>query len=62
MDESRFLAAAAGKKHYKGKPCKTCGHAWRYTTTGVCVECTKRYNDNYRARIKTQLNQARGGV
>lgn len=62
MDESRFTAAAAGKKHYKGKPCRSCGHAFRYTTTGVCVACTKRYNNNYRARIKTQLNQARGGA
>ncbi len=62
MDKSRLQAAASGSTHYKGKPCKSCGQSLRYTTTGVCVECTKRYNDNYRERIKTQLKEARGGA
>lgn len=56
MNKSRIKAAASGLVHYKGKQCKTCENALKYTSTGNCVNCSKASSVQHRKKIKHLLN------
>lgn len=62
MDAVRLTAAKQGKPQYKNKPCAACGHEWRYTSSGICVQCQKRHSAAYREKLRSALREARGGA
>ena len=52
----RFDAATKGEKTYStGKPCSNGHDSHRYTSTGVCVECNKGYQNDHRLMIRNLL-------
>jgi len=39
--ETRFEAAAAHRKKYRGAKCKNCKSREKYTSSGRCADCQK---------------------
>jgi len=56
MTSPRWIAARAGEKRFTGNPCKHCGAAIRFTSSGACVVCAnnraKARNDQIRKLLR----------
>jgi hypothetical protein len=61
--EARKQAKLRGDNTYLGTPCSKEGHgAVRKTYNGVCRECHRLQNIEYRARNKAELAELRAAV
>lgn len=60
--KTRKQAAADGDKlYYTGKPCRKGHDSMRYTSTGMCFECCRAYNHQFRAdALRLQNAKAAG--
>lgn len=62
MTTKRMIAAAQGKKIFKGNQCVKCGTYEKYTSGGGCVHCIKAnakiFNTAKREKIKAMMKAA----
>ncbi|WP_265730734.1 hypothetical protein [Serratia marcescens] len=49
-------------RFYTGKPCRNGHYSERFTSNGVCVECSAQHSSAYRKHIKKLIHDARAKV
>ena len=59
MKNKRMKAAADGRIHYTGGPCKTCGSKLRYTKNATCVACAKASATKHRNAVRKLMKQGK---
>lgn len=65
MEDSRIKAIEKGDSKYQGRPCKTCGCVYRYTSNYNCVNCNAKNATDYRlksAALLRSIKQQRAGA
>lgn len=59
--QKRLESAKKGERTFDGKPCKHGHGTKRYTSNGVCVECTAIRSTERTDKIRDALRQAHEG-
>lgn len=57
--QKRLEAAKRGETIYEGKPCKHGHGVKRYTSNGVCIECTALRSTERTGKIRDALREAK---